>query len=122
MKKTLLATLIGAVCALAIGAASAADAPAAKPAAKVAPMPTVDAAYAQKLDQVIAGDWRSDKNKARDKYRHPKETLQFFGAKPGMNLIELTPGGGWYAEILAPLQKLSGGGYTAAIVTPKKKA
>jgi len=121
MKKTRVAILIGAACALAFGAASAADAPAAKPAAKVAPMPTVEKAYAQKIDQVLAGDWRSDKNKARDKYRHPKETLEFFGAKPGMTLIELTPGGGWYAEILAPLQKLSGGGYTAAIVTPKKK-
>ena len=76
--------------------------------------------FAGKLDQVLVGDWRSDKNKARDQYRHPKQTLEFFGLKPGMNLIELTPGAGWYAEILAPLQKGSGG-YAAAIVKPKKK-
>ena len=76
--------------------------------------------FAAKLDQVLAGDWRSEKNKARDQYRHPKQTLTFFGLKSGMSLIEITPGGGWYAEILAPLMKGSGA-YTAAIVTPKKK-
>jgi len=76
--------------------------------------------FSQKLDLVLAGTWRSDKNKARDQYRHPKQTLEFFGLKPGMTLIELTPGGGWYAEVLAPLMKGSGN-YIAAIVTPKKK-
>ncbi|HEX3895072.1 MAG TPA: methyltransferase [Rudaea sp.] len=73
-----------------------------------------------KLGSVLAGDWRGASNKARDQYRHPKETLDFFGLKPGMNLIEITPGGGWYAEILAPFLK-GAGTYTAAIVTPKKK-
>lgn len=116
MKKTAIAMFVlGAVGAL--GLSLAAD-PA--PAKKVPPMATVPAAYAQKMDNVLAGAWRSDKNKARDQYRHPKQTLEFFGLKPGLNLIELTPGGGWYAEILAPLQKGSGA-YTAAIVTPKKK-
>ena len=67
-----------------------------------------------KLDTVIAGSWRSDKNKARDQYRHPKETLEFFGVKPGDTLIEITPGGGWYTEILAPLMKGSGT-YVAAV-------
>ena len=51
---------------------------------------------------------------------HPKETLDFFGLKPGASLIEITPGGGWYAEVLAPFLKGSGS-YTAAVVTPKKK-
>jgi predicted methyltransferase len=73
-----------------------------------------------KLDQVLAGDQRSDANKARDKYRHPKQTLEFFGLKNGVNLIEITPAAGWYAEILAPALK-GNGNYTAAIVTPKKK-
>ena len=96
--------------------------PAPKPADQPAnPPPPASAAtsFAQ-LDQAIAGDWRSDKNKARDVYRHPKQTLEFFGLKPGISLIELTPGGGWYAEILAPAMK-GNGAYTAAIVTPKKK-
>ncbi|MEM7568979.1 MAG: hypothetical protein AAF337_04215 [Pseudomonadota bacterium] len=47
--------------------------------------------------------YRSDKNKARDKYRHPVETLDFFGITPDMTLVEVGPGGGWYTEILAPL-------------------
>jgi predicted methyltransferase len=115
MKQAAIATLI--LCALgALNVSNAADAP-----AKTGATPTVENAYAQKIDQVLAGSWRSDKNKARDQYRHPKQTLEFFGLKPGMTLIELTPGGGWYAEILAPLQKLAGGNYIAAIVTPKKK-
>ncbi len=72
-----------------------------------------------KLDTILAGSWRSDKNKARDPYRHPKETLEFFGVKPGDTLIEITPGGGWYTEILAPLLKGSGT-YIAAVAKPKK--
>lgn len=54
------------------------------------------------LQQAVNGSWRSDANKARDVYRHPVETLQFFGVQPGMTVIELSPGGGWYTEILAP--------------------
>jgi predicted methyltransferase len=116
MKKTAIAILVvGALSAF--GAASAADS---KAAPKITPAPVDSAAFSHKLDQVLAGSQRSDKNKARDQYRHPKQTLEFFGLKPGMSLIELTPGGGWFAEVLAPLQKGSGP-YTAAIVTPKKK-
>ncbi|MEM1021030.1 MAG: methyltransferase domain-containing protein [Pseudomonadota bacterium] len=47
--------------------------------------------------------YRSDANKARDEYRHPAETLKFFGIKPDMTVVEVGPGGGWYTEILAPL-------------------
>ena len=54
------------------------------------------------LKEAVAGSWRSPANKARDKYRHPIETLEFFGIKPDMTVIELAPGGGWYTEILAP--------------------
>jgi predicted methyltransferase len=53
------------------------------------------------LQQAVAGGWRSDANKARDQYRHPIETLEFFGLRPDMTVVELTPGGGWYTEILA---------------------
>ena len=55
------------------------------------------------LQQAVAGDWRSDANRARDQYRHPIETLEFFGLRPDMTVIELAPGGGWYTEILAPV-------------------
>ena len=54
------------------------------------------------FDAAIAGANRSDANKARDKYRHPAETLAFFGIKPTMTVVEVTPAGGWYTEILAP--------------------
>lgn len=60
------------------------------------------------LDQAIAGEHRSAKNKARDNQRHPKETLVFFGIKPGMKVLEILPGGGWYTEILAPTLKDQG--------------
>ena len=54
------------------------------------------------LKAAIAGEHRSAANKARDVYRHPYETLTFFGIKPNMTVVELSPSGGWYTEILAP--------------------
>ena len=54
------------------------------------------------LDQAVAGAHRSEANRARDQYRHPKETLAFFGIKPNMTVVEISPGGGWYTEVLAP--------------------
>ena len=68
-----------------------------------APPPTVTPAGANALDAAIAGSWRNPKNTARDKYRHPKETLTFFGVQPNQSVIEITPGAGWYTEILAPM-------------------
>ncbi|HEY0180037.1 MAG TPA: methyltransferase [Dokdonella sp.] len=97
---------------------AAATAPADQPAAPPPPASASDA-FSAKLDRILAGDWRSAANKARDVYRHPKQTLEFFGVKPGDTLIEITPGGGWYAEILAPLLKGSGT-YVAAVEKPSK--
>jgi len=54
------------------------------------------------LQNAVHGSWRSTVHKARDPYRHPVDTLQFFGIKPGMTVIEVEPGDGWYTEILAP--------------------
>jgi predicted methyltransferase len=56
----------------------------------------------------LAGGWRSEKNRARDQYRHPAETLAFFGVEPTQTLIEIWPGGGWYAEVLAPAMNAHG--------------
>ncbi|GAA4365200.1 class I SAM-dependent methyltransferase [Kangiella marina] len=53
-------------------------------------------------EEILTSGHRSDKNKQRDQYRNPKETLEFFGIKPGMTVVEIAPGGGWYTEILAP--------------------
>ncbi|HEY8587345.1 MAG TPA: methyltransferase [Rhodanobacter sp.] len=72
---------------------------------------------ASRLDDVLSGDWRSAANRARDTYRHPKATLQFFGVRPDRTVIEITPGGGWYAEILAPLLH-DNGHYIAAEKAP----
>ena len=69
------------------------------------------------LDTSIAGSWRSAENTARDAYRHPRQTLAFFGVQPGQTVIEVTPGSGWYAEILAPTLRISGQ-YFAAVVDP----
>ena len=44
------------------------------------------------LQQVVAGDWRSAEAKARDQYRHPVESLTFWGLKPGMTVLEIQPG------------------------------
>ncbi len=54
------------------------------------------------LREIVKGEHRSDKNIARNEYRHPQETLAFFGIRPDMTVVELWPGGGWYTEILAP--------------------
>jgi len=65
------------------------------------------------LAAVIAGDHRSAANKARDQYRHPAETLAFFGLKPDLRVVEIWPGGGWYTEILAPYLGKRGKYYAA---------
>jgi len=67
------------------------------------------------IARAVAGSWRSPENRARDRYRHPLETLAFFGVGPNQSLIEITPGAGWYSEILAPALKTRGR-YTAAVM------
>ena len=56
----------------------------------------------QSLTQILAAPHRSAANRARDSWRHPAETLRFFGVQPGMTIVEVLPGAGWYTEILAP--------------------
>jgi predicted methyltransferase len=60
------------------------------------------------LRAAIAGSHRSSANVARDAWRHPYETLTFFGIKPTMTVVELVPEGGWYTEILAPYLRDNG--------------
>lgn len=90
--------------------------------AQSAPAPAVKSETAASvLDAVLAGSWRDPANVARDGYRHPKETLSFFGLSPTQTVIEITPGGGWYSEILAPYLR-DGGQYIAAVVDPSSVA
>jgi predicted methyltransferase len=65
------------------------------------------------LLEAQAGTWRTPANVERDKYRKPIEALTFWGLKPGMTILELSPGGGWWTEILAPYAKLTKGRYIA---------
>jgi predicted methyltransferase len=74
---------------------------------------SLDAATAAALDAALAGPHRSDRNKARDQYRHPKQTLEFFGLRRDMTVVEIWPGGGWYTEVLAPVLKGKGRLYAA---------
>jgi predicted methyltransferase len=65
------------------------------------------------LDTIILGPHRSEANRARDQFRHPKETLLFFGLQPQMTVVEISPANGWYTEIIAPLLKQNGRYYAA---------
>ena len=64
-------------------------------------------------DAALGGDHRDASNSARDESRHPRETLEFFGLAEGMTVVELSPGGGWYTEVIAPLLKDNGTYYAA---------
>jgi predicted methyltransferase len=78
--------------------------PAAAPTTTDAPTAAAaDPATDAKITQALAGPQRTDKERARDVYRHPRETLETFGLKDDMTVIELSPGGGWYTAVLAPV-------------------
>ncbi|PPU91712.1 class I SAM-dependent methyltransferase [Xanthomonas albilineans] len=108
-----LRTSLACVCTLAVASTLLAPmAQALKPAHSTG-LPAADAG----LRAAIDGRWRDPANVARDAYRHPGQTLAFFGIKPTQTVIEITPGSGWYAEILAPYLR-ERGHYIAAVVDP----
>lgn len=109
MQRLLLVTALGLTLA-ACGQQADPPAPAASSApaaAEPAPAPAPQS-FADRVQAAMAGAHRSDANKARDAFRHPAETLAFFGVDAGQTVIEITPGGGWYSEILAPALKDQG--------------
>jgi predicted methyltransferase len=68
-----------------------------------------DALFAQTaIDLAVDSPSRTPANVARDRYRHPSETLAFFGVRPSDTVVEIWPSGGWYTEILAPLLSARG--------------
>lgn len=74
------------------------------PQATPSPVPTGQAAAltpAQAMQQVLAHP-RRNADRARDQYRHPAETLAFFGVEPGMTVVDYMPAGGWYSRVLIP--------------------
>lgn len=72
-------------------------------------------------DTALSGAHRGEQNAARDGFRHPQETLEFFGIKDNMTVVELAPGGGWYTEVIAPLL-VENGTYFAAHHSPNGSA
>ncbi len=79
-------------------------------------LPQTDASTAKAIDAALAGPQRSAANRARDVYRHPKQSLGFFGLREDMTVVEIWPGaGGWYTEVLAPILKDKGKLYAAQI-------
>lgn len=73
-------------------------------------------APSKEIAAVLASPTRAPANRARDRYRHPGQTLAFFGVTPKQTIVEFLPAGGWYAEILAPLVK-GRGQYVALVPT-----
>jgi predicted methyltransferase len=54
---------------------------------------------------------RPEADRARDKYRHPEATLMFWGLKPGITVVDLQPGGGYWTQILGPYLLATHGHY-----------
>jgi predicted methyltransferase len=112
-KKFLIANAIG--LAASVGAqAFQADQP-----AQATPPASAGQLASAQLKAAVDGAWRSGKHKARDKYRHPVQTLAFFGIRPDMTVIEIWPSGGWFTEILAPFLNANGH-YIGAVPTGSK--
>ena len=65
----------------------------------------------QALNDAVKGSWRTPANVQRDVWRKPADALTFWGLKPGMAVLELSPGGGWWTEILAPYARMTKGAY-----------
>jgi predicted methyltransferase len=85
-------------------------------------LPSSDPRTLAALDGVLAAPHRSDANRARDDYRHPRQTLEFFGIRDTQTVLEVWPGGaGWYTEILAPLLR-EHGQYLAAGYDPASES
>ena len=78
---------------------------------EAAPMSTE--AQTGSLAWAVAGEWRADAV-TRDVWRHPAETLEFFGVDPSGTIIEIWPAGGWYTQVLAPWIAANDGTYVAA--------
>lgn len=101
MPTTTIGTTLGAVALLALGlGATPAHA-------------AFDAATAKAVDAALAGEHRSAENKARDVYRKPREVLEFVGLRRDMTVVEMSPGAGWYTEILGPVLADQGRLYAA---------
>jgi predicted methyltransferase len=111
-------TPIFALSAMVLTACGQPDAPASDTPAPALPPAETAAADVSSLDAAIAGAHRTEAEKARDAWRHPKETLEFFGVEADDKVVELWPGGGWYTNVIAPYLAGGGGTLVAAYFDP----
>jgi len=74
------------------------------------------------IQAAVAGPWRLPADRARDRWRHPAESLAFWGLKPGQTVVEFWPGAGWYTDIVAPFLAATGGKLYAANLETKDVA
>jgi predicted methyltransferase len=70
-------------------------------------------AVEEKLKAAMEADIRTEAEVDRDRNRKPVETLEFFGLRDDMKIVELLPGGGWYTKLLAPVMAEKGEFYVA---------
>jgi len=85
------------------------------PADRPDPVTASEAAVDPVLRAAVDNPARPPADRARDIYRHPYESLKFWGLKPGLVVIDLQPGGGYWTEILAPYAAKTGGVYVAGV-------
>lgn len=79
--------------------------------------PSTKAETTARINAALGGEHRSAGDRARDSWRHPRETLLFFGLRPEMKVVEIWPGGGWYTAVIAPVVQ-GKGQYVAAHFPP----
>jgi predicted methyltransferase len=75
---------------------------------------SISGAQAGTLEWAVGGDWRPREDRARDRWRHPLESLRFWGLKPGATVVEFWPGAGWFTDIIAPFLTSTHGALYAA--------
>ena len=80
----------------------------AQPAPLLSAKPSMGAADNRAITAAVGDSRRTPANVARDQFRHPAETLAFFGIRPDMTVVDVLPGSGWYSEILAPMLQEKG--------------
>eukprot|EP00903_Cladosiphon_okamuranus_P002751 g2749.t1 len=113
MKKTY--WMLGASALIVAACSGGTEAPAETVEAETPPPAEVVDAGPMTLADAVAGAWRSDDEKARDVWRNPAETLEFFEIAPSDTVVEIWPGGGWYTNVLAPYLASDGGTLIAAV-------
>lgn len=84
--------------------------------------PDTNAQLPQSMEDAVDSGFRNPENEERDEYQHPQETLEFFGVKSNMTVVEISPGAGYYTEILAPYLSKEGMLYLAVPRMPPHPA